>query len=275
MNFFLAATVATLLLPPSVWAAPKSKPVARPGAVVEPRARALFARAHKLYSGLRGLRLQWTVLDSQTNTIDARELRLDPKGRLFLRGHFGPFSVSTIKGETSLLYSDRLNTFIKEDVKQQGGTRSAVANQLVEAAFNHEGTVDELIAIVGASASAGHFSGNPLSVEAVQGGLRSEEFLTLHATVLPSRSFRGEVCDLVRIVKVRSAPGAMDNAPNVTRDQTYWFARSNGRLMRLQVPLARAEDGQTDAQITFQRFNPKFGAKDFTFALPKDAKPYL
>lgn len=152
----------------------------------------------------------------------------------------------------------------------------AVNNQLVEAA-NPDPRVpdDAVMQVVGRVDDM-----NPLKVETVKFGLRDGDIEKLRATVLPSRPFGGEICDLVNITQVRVGPeestfslsGVINSRPLLTTQQIFWFARSNGRLVRFQVPGAGGGAiPRIDAQITLQKFNPTLGAKDFAFTLPKGA----
>ena len=224
-SFLLVAGVAASLS--SVAAAPKigvpkenPRPVAQSTAFVEPRARALFARACKLYSGVQALRLNWIVRDEKANTADARELRFDRKGRFWLRGQFYksqfPQSpVSVIDGTSGFYYDEGPKTYILEKLTPNAA-REAVEHQLIFASAVDEG----LMAVA---------SLDPLEAGNLQQHLNSRYFQTVRASVLPALTFRGHRCDRVRLIETsRDNP----NSALVTQQRTYWFARSDGRLMR-------------------------------------------
>lgn len=264
MKSLLTATcvAASCALSSAVWAAPKAKPqaLAQSNSFVEPRARALFARATKLYSGVRRLRFNWVVRDEATKTTDARELRFDRAGRFWLRGQFFPGQFprspfAAIDGKTGIYYDEGPRTFIQEHLTPDAA-REAVEHQLIVASAFDEG----LVAVA---------SLDPLEAGNLQEHLDSRFFQTLRATVLPSLTFGGETCDVVRIHETsRDSP----KSALVTGQRTFWFARKDGRLMRWQTRSDGEMSQQTDSQVTIQEFNPKFGASEFAFTLPKGAQ---
>lgn len=249
-------------------AAPKAaRPVAQPKAIVEPKARALYARAAKLYSGAKGLRLNWTVLDSKPKALQTRELRFDRKGHLFYRRVFvagkGDFvegkrdSVTAVDGKTIINYHRYADSSIytQDDVVKF----RPLGNFEAEDILGPESVNEVGLGVV--------VNENPLTAE----GVEDDNFETLRAVVLPARLFKGEMCDLVRVTET-SRREASD--PLLVEQRTFWFARTNGRLMRWQ---AHAHSRgvvlqQTDAQVTLQQFDPKFGAGEWTFTVPKGTK---
>ena len=57
------------------------------------------------------------------------------------------------------------------------------------------------------------------------------------------------------------------------KQETFWFARSDGRLVRLQTREVEGKEAArtTDEQVTKQTFNPTFSPDTFKFAPPPGA----
>ncbi len=235
----------------------KVRPVVQPRAYVSQQARAIFARATKLYSGAQTLRLKWKVSDEDTEETEDRELRLDRKGRLFLKGQFALYTALAVDGKTAIEYDADLNEYTKKTLAP-GEASEEVESQLEFATIVDEG----LIPVAGE---------NPLDADGIEAGIGARSFETLRASVMPAQPFGGEACDLVRI---SVASRDEDDDALVTKQQTYWFARSDGRLMRWQTQTVTDGEARdvTDGQVTLQEFNPTFSAKDFAFTVPKGAK---
>ncbi len=230
----------------------KIRLVVAPKKAIEARAQAILARAQKLYSSAQSLRFAWTLREGN-KAVEKRELRFGRDGRLFVQGEFGTYSTLALDGQRKTQYSKARNEFSQTPVKN--------AREEVESQMSFLGVMDETLFVV-----AGQ---DPLNPQGMSIGAR--DFQTFRATVLPPQPFGGEACDLVRI----SRTGRTDhhNTPE-TEQQTFWFARKDGRLMRWQLRVL--EEGQlltqSDAQVSKQEFNPTWSAKDFAFSVPKNAE---
>lgn len=251
-----SAFVSALFLADStVRAAPKPKPfrVEQSKAVVAPKARALFARAAKLYSGAQKLRFNWKVRDEVANTTRKCELRFDRKGRFLLHSNI----YLNINGQTLGIYNKYENTYGEQKLVPDQ-IRDELENQL-----QSMGSIEDGLGVV--------TDKSPLEAEALQLELTSYYFETLRASVLPALAFGGQTCDRVRITQVQRA---FKDSSLVNTQQIFWFARSDGRLMRWQLHKTRAgqTDKQTDSQVTLQDFNPTFSASEFVLIVPKGAK---
>ena len=246
----------------------KFRPVVAPKRTIEARAQAILARAQKLYSGTRGLRLQWNYRHQLAKSTEKRELRYRRDGCFFLQGEFGSFHVAAIDGKTALIYDKSLNEYTQKKLRQSG-----LKNENQEELFLDTGEEEADLRLQFAS-----YDDEGLSVvrgrdalEDIESQVRVTNVLQLlQTTLLAAKPFGGETCDRVRVTVV-----TLDKSNETqTEQRTLWFARSNGRLMRWQLRTTEEgqESAQVDAQVTKQEFNPTFGAKDFSFSIPKGAK---
>lgn len=245
----------------------KTLAVVPPTIVVSPEAKAIFMRAHKLYSALNGLRLRWNYRRELVQSTEQRELRYDRDGRLFLQGDFGSFHVAAIDGKTSIVYNKQLNQYAQKKLRQRGTENENIEEQFVntgkeEADLRLQLSSDEdegLSIVWGRDA-----------LEDIESQIRVSSVLqSLKATVLSAQPFDGEACDRVRVTVATRAEGN-----NVEIQQrTLWFARSDGRLMRWQnQSVSQGQTfGQTDGQVTLQEFDPVFNDNEFKFAVPQSA----
>jgi hypothetical protein len=106
---------------------------------------------------------------------------------------------------------------------------------------------------------------------------QQEGFLGLRVVVLPAQPFQGQACDLVRVTW--SEKGRIFGGIH-TEQETLWFSRKDGRVMRDQW---RSSEGKeyhetNDVQYIQQDLNPSFPTNYFTYTPPKGAvlrKPQL
>ncbi len=232
-------------------APPKPKAVVQ----VDPKARALFARAVELYSELDGLRVAWTQTEDGEKTNASFDF--DRAGRVRIE-NADPFEALKIidgKNEWTL---DESRTNDAEEVRY---TREVLEE---DSAASYS-----LIALELSFGVAGEFAfwldeTNPLDTYMVPLLAEALELREFRASLLSPQPFGGQPCDLVRIT----------TKGDTTEQKTYWFARADGRLMRYQERESRgnAEFRSQDFQITEQTFNPAFAPDTFKFTPPAGAK---
>ena len=237
---------------------------ARPKAVVQidPKARALFARAVELYSALDGLRVAYNVTEKGEYSWNDGEkteasFSFDRAGRVRIAG------------------ADVFETLKVIDGKYQWTLDESRANEADEVRYTRE-TLDEgsaasdsLTALELSFGVAGAFYSlldqtNPLSAEEVAAQTEGLELREFRASLLSPQPFGGQPCERVRIT----------TRGRTTEQKTYWFARADGRLMRYQERevQGKSEITANDFQITAQEFNPQFAPDSFKFTPPKGAK---
>lgn len=244
-------------LAPQIALAPP-KPVTKIS--VDAQARAVFARAAKSYGAAKGLSASWKGRDGYGDAASGA-LDFDRAGRLRLAkaGALEPLIV--LDGKT------RWSLNQPEDVDEKGRRTysriEADADEIyleIQIADEPTGTLGELLS-----------GGSPFDAEEVAMHVEILQLQELRATLLAPQSLDGQLCDLVRISEI----SASDNKRNPlhVEQKTYWFARSDGRLMRLQhkIMVGSKEKSSADWRISAQTFDPKFAPDTFKFTPPKGA----
>jgi len=233
-----------------------SRPVTQPKADVSPQARAIFARARNLYLNAKGLHLKWTfhqlgdgTTETDNGSKEERELRWDKPNRLFLKGGAMMFPQVAVDGKTSVQLHDVANQYWVRTLPP-GAAKEEVEADL-EDATNKE---NALFLVV---------EKNVLSAKEIAEAQKERLFDTLRARVLAPQFFGGQTCDLVRVTQTQRDTS---EDPVQGPQQTFWFARSDGRLVRWQN-----QSDNTDSQVTLQDFNPKFKPEDFVIVPPQGA----
>ncbi len=240
-----------------------------PQTSVDPAARALFDRAARLYRGSSGLHLAWKQIEtsefgaeSSTAALDYRRaglLRLQYPGLLTALVVVGDANKWTLQSE--LMNPDGPPRYRQTEVAGEDRSSEALSSLMV--ALYLPRAVGELLSPANL---------HPLSPLVVAAASRTEGFVSLEASALQSQMWNGEFCDLVQILEV-NRPAAATPPQQDINQSVYWFARSDGRLMRLQEGYRSGESAgsTTDSQITEQTFNPMFAPDTFSFAPPKGA----
>ena len=239
--------------------APAQKPSAKaPVVSIDPKARAIFARAVKLYSAAKTLSVRWKSRNESGETSNAA-LDFNRAGRLRLVNvdPFEPLIVMDGKTRWSLGSPDDLDENGRATYRRIEADDVDMEMQL---APGLAGVLGNLLNEVG-----------PLDTGLESDAAESLELQELRALVLPAQPFSGQACDLVRVSHVY-AP-LTKNGPTSVGQQTFWFARTNGALVRFQERsvMARKDMNVADAQVTAQTFNPKFAPNAFKFTPPKGA----
>ena len=238
------------LAPRIAIAPPKPKAIVQ----IDPKARALFARAVELYSELDGLSVAWTQTEEGEKTNASFDF--DRAGRVRIESHYDFEALTVIDGK---------NKWTLDESR---------ANEAEELRYTRE-ILDEDLAASYSLTSLGLSFGvtdafyppldgvNSLDDEEVEAEIEGLELSEFRASILSAQPFGGQPCERVRI----TIKG------DTTEQKTYWFARQDGRLMRYQERQSRGNDefGAKDFQITSQTFNPTFAPEIFKFTPPKGA----
>ena len=226
---------------------------------IDPKARAIFGRSSRLYSSARGLKARWKGRDEYGENFDVA-LDFERAGRLRLTDSAAlePLVVFDGKNRWSLGATD---------LDGQGrATYSRAQSEEDEAFF-------ELLLSSGMQGALGNLldRNNPLDDEVARIGAEVSDLRELRALLLPAQPLNGQACDLVRISQIHSMPR---KSPQTVEQQTYWFARSDGALVRFQERSVTSgkETSASDSQITEQNFNPQFAPDTFKFTPPPGAK---
>ena len=231
--------------------------------VVDPKARAIFARATKLYGAAKTLRIRWKSRN-ESGELATNSLDFDRAGRLRLAG------AELIQ---PLVVVDGKNRWSLDDIydADKGSIRiySRAEAELNEVHF-------EMQTAPGIAGVLGMLIGevNPLEADVVSTESESLELSEFRAVLLPPQSLNGQACDIVRIACVQALnPEVVEDEIQKVTQQTYWFSRENGALMRFENRLmgSGTKLNPSDWQITEQTFNPKFAPDTFKFTPPKGA----
>ena len=240
-------------------------------ASVDARARAIFERATTLYGDLDGLHLEWTTteFDPQFNDRAPHKAALDydRAGRLRLEDPQSLDALMVIDGKTR-------STVDTSDYDDEGNSKVTYQIEKLDAdivegevEFELSGQISPVIAIVRRFLD----SNNPYA-EAPTETITGKALLAYRAAILPAQPFDGQPCDLVRVTTRFDDDGT--TVPGLTtKQETYWFARKDGRLMRVQVHSVEGnqQPRTSDSQIIEQTFDPKFAPDTFKFVPPKGA----
>lgn len=251
--------------------APKAKPVVS----VEPKARQLWQRAADFYGALDGLRLEWTKksvdpngapelgISSASVSQTTNKMAILSTGKLRLEMPDGLDAITVIDGTTKTTLEGILGGDEPEYsvVKLELDAEDAVFDELQFSGKPLPILLGELLQ-----------ENNSLNAESIQTRVEIEELMGLRAAVLPSQSFQGQSCDIVRITtrfkdKYVTYPGL------TTKQETYWFSQKDGRLMRFQTQsqVGNRKPQTSDIQIVRQEINPVFDAQTWKFLPPTKA----
>ena len=243
---------------------------------IDPAAVAIFARAAALYQELDGLHLEWKVearntpLTGETPSYRAA-LDFERAGRLRLADPEGLESLIVIDGQRRWGVNssdfgdgddDELITTYQSEKLDEGDAPYRAIEELQ--------TADSLtFAVSSLLEGSNQIEGITAETLAQIAAFPTSQF---RAALLPAQPFDGQACDLVRITTRFINPYTTASGETV-KQETFWFSRSDGRLVRLQM---REVEGQgaaqtTDEQVTEQTFNPTFAPDFFKFTPPRGA----
>ena len=228
---------------------------------IAPKAYAIYARALDVYGELDGLSVKWSVNSSGKTENSAFDF--DRKGRArMVNGYTGePLAVFDGKISSTLSHPSRGGKVTYRQQTIDENDTDWLAMQMVEGAGGLPEKLAEFLR---------HY--NVLDPQLVQQRAEKQDFLELRVLLLKPQPFGGQACDLVRMTSVARSP-YIDKHPIVTEQNTFWFARSDARLMRLQSRflVANKDNSYSDSQIIEQTLNPKFAPDTFKFTPPKGA----
>ncbi len=228
---------------------------------VDPKVRATFARATQLYHALEGLRIGWNLTTEDpemiANNSSKVSLDFDRVGRLRMADSGANDSLIIINGKDEWYLDD----------SRMDSEKILYRHQIAEVK-NYTAKVVERISLNSylTTPLASWLEGvNPFDSQYLSSQFGNEDWMRLNAQMIAPAPFDGETADRARIVTISALSG--------TIEQIYWFARSNGRLMRLQF---RSRQDNVDVvshdwTITAQTLNPKFAPDTFKFTPPKGA----
>lgn len=260
MKFFVPALLA-LAFPGIAAAAPAKPAAAKPSTSkisIDARARAVFARATRLYGAAKGLGVRWKGHDGYRDSISA-SLDFDRAGRLHLANSNVLESVIVVDGKNRWSLS-----------APQKGTKPVYTRVESEEneVFDEMGRNRELASALGGLLA----KSTPFDAEQMEMKFELLQLQEFRAVLLAPQPFGGQMCDLVRISEI--SPPTFTRHTLRTGQKTYWFARSDGRLMRVQqrILFGSKEKSTGDWQIIAQTFNPKFAPNTFKFTPPRGAK---
>ena len=259
----LVPALLALSFPVASLAAPAKALVAKARVSIAPEARAIFARASRLYGAAQGLSVRWKGRNKLDEAVNG-SLDFDRAGRLRLKPADELFDTLVVMDGTEMWILER------ERVNERGQVEYKKIDDANEYGMNREilETSPTLSGILGRLLfKIGPFDGEEFKIKVANTSLRE-----YRSVMLTPQPLDGEPCDRVRISETfRARDGKRDLL--TVEQQTYWFARSNGRLMRLQEHSVDngLDLGTTDYQITKQTFNPTFAPDTFKFVPPKGA----
>ena len=238
----------------------------KPVITVEPAARAIFERASDLYSNLKTWRLKWRETHSDhafdSDAPGSKTILFDRAGRVRIEDPQGLESLVVIDGkaryavDTSSVKLGGRATYTRESIEKSDETHALA--EIVDAG---QGMLENLLE-----------GDNPLEDHMVQLQASVGKLRSLSAKVLPPQPFGGGACDIVRIT-TRYLDAATARTGETTEQRTFWFARSDGRLMRWQTKSVEGNSSPTttDAQVQTQDFDPVLSAQEFVFTQPTGA----
>lgn len=230
---------------------------------VSPKARAVFARAVELYRKVNGLSVIWNSNEDGERRRDSLDFN-----------RVGKLRLANNRAFESLIVIDGKIKWGLDDSKSNEKKAVYYNRQIVDAGDLETDPIFVLQSSLGLASPIGDFLDKTsfLDPNRIERELAVSKLLQLRAALLRAQPFNGQPCDLVRVTQVYIEPYDPRHFL-VTEQDTYWFARDNGRLMRLQE--RRLERGReahaADFQITEQKFNPQFAPNTFKFTPPKGA----
>ncbi|RYG71212.1 outer membrane lipoprotein carrier protein LolA [bacterium] len=238
------------------WATFAPDPIAKFS--ISPQSRAAFARAAKLYGGLRSFAMDFKA---QTDTTGEGETnRLRETGLLaFSRRGLLRYELST---DDKVVVSDGRNSWFYSD-----GTYE-------RAAMTERDRGKEVLDLLSEATDGGNELGGTtayftdfLRGEPSLATLSGFKFVT--ATFHPNRPQGDTLCDLVLIKSL------MEDEDGKTRiESRLWFARDDGRALRIAVDF-KYEDGSTQrGTVSFnnQKLNPFLPPSTWKFVPPEGAE---
>ena len=226
---------------------------------VDARARVIWARAIALYHATPKLRVTWRT-DGGT---DLSSLEFSRAGLLRLK----------LPGTEELTVVDGKNSWHLDAFAIEPQDKAHYTREPIEPGEAYPAALMGLDFGSPLSDALGGFLGarQDLWNSQIDSQVRALKLTKYRVTVPPAQTLNGEMCDLVRFETVAPNP---DKTPGSTTNQkTYWFARSNGRLVRLQFrsQVGKNDGDESDEQIDTQDFNPTFAPDAFKFVAPKGA----
>ena len=241
----------------------------KPQVSVEPMARAAFERAATLYRGLNGLHLSWKKIETDEFGEESATAALDYERDERLRLQYPGLLASLVVVDDAhkwTLQSELMNPDGPPHYQQlelADDDKSSAALVALMTSLSLPRAMSEFLG------PGSLHSLNPLVVSAQS---HVNGFVSLEAKMLGSQEYDGEVCDLVQIVEVNRTDDAESQKQHISQS-VHWFARSDGRLMRLQEGFRSGDSAgsTTDSQITEQIFNPTFAPDTFKFVPPPGA----
>ncbi len=282
MKIFVPALLA-LSLTSTVYAVPTKavKPIERPLRIeaaltqtgeptkvplkieIDARARAIVERGAALYRSTQGLSAKWQR--TEDGKTDVASFDFDRAGRVRTVNCYSEEPLTVFDGKISWALNNPSpdgkgpTTFRRQTVETNDA--EWLARQALEGVGGLPGLMTDF-----------PYNFSPLNEERIQKSAEKSEFLELHAKLLPAQPLARQACDLVRITTVAHS-SYIAKHPVTTSQDTYWFARSDGRLMRLQrrVIIASKQVSSSDIQIITQTLNPTFAPDTFEFTPPKGA----
>lgn len=263
MKFFVPALLA-LSLPlaaSAASAAPANAPVVKSPASkisIDPKARAIFARATKLYGAAKGLSAIWKGYVDESGIANS-SLDFDRAGRLRLinGGNFEPLVI--VDGKTKWILNVALpNQKGHVSYSKEEADKGSALFEMGLIAPGLSNILGDLLV-----------QSSPLDAERVKTAFEVYGLRAFRAETLSPQPLNGQMCDLVRITFVSSTSTGRERL----EQRTYWFSRSDARLMRLQGKIMHGGKQKSvgDWQMSKQEFNPKFAPGIFRFTPPRGA----
>ena len=224
---------------------------------IDAKARAVFVRATKIYGNLKGLSASWSGVIDEGATVKS-SLDFDRAGRLRL-ANGNPFE--------SLVVIDGKTRWSLEAPREKGKRPAYTQIEIAE----DEAMVEMRLISPGFTNILGELliKSNPLDVKNVEEIFEPFGLRAFRATTLPPQFLGSQLCDLVRITYLSSTFSGLERI----EQRTYWFARSDGRLIRFQGKIMHGGKQKSvgDWRMISQTFNPKFAPNTFKFTPPQGA----
>lgn len=229
---------------------------APPKISVDPKARAIFDRATALYHGTKNLRIVWRDsfedADSSLEFSRVGLLRLNIPSSEELWVVDGKFIWHLGGFDDPKLYTR---------VPSHAGAYQAARWTLNFSGSDFTAKISDLL------------NGRQmLSQSDLDWSVKFLKLSKFRAVVLPAQKQNGQLCDVVRFNGVH--PNLDNPREQVIYQQIYWFAHSDGRLLRFQerASVGNNKPLQSDCLIKVQDFKPTFAPNTFKFVPPKGAK---
>ena len=249
-------------------------PLQVPFEIIDPKARAVLARAVGFYEKVDALHFAWKTHQDNANEIGAFDdftssLDFERSGSISIRNG-NPHTDIPLR----IIAQGTSRVLLDENYEDEGGkvfhytVRKVDKNPLKALEPISDDLPEPAMLLIDWLKGQQMFD-EPAKVEELQGyGLTGFRVL-----LMSPQTVQGEICDIVRQSSLSDEQAAGIEV-NSAFHTFYWFARSDGRLLRIQ------EQGQIegapahyyeDTQITAQQINPTFAPDTFKFVAPKGA----